>query len=71
MVLVNHNKLMYVKIQNLDQTQRINYVVCEYDIIENKETIVMSDSNQMEIEEEGARAYAQFAVFSSDLKNND
>jgi hypothetical protein len=58
MVLIRDTKLIYVKIQNIDQTKTINYAVAEYDVIQGTETVVLSDTNDMEIEEDGTRVYA-------------
>jgi len=33
MVLIRDGKLLYVKIQNIDQTKKINYVLAEYDVL--------------------------------------
>ena len=71
MVLLKDDKLLYVKIQNIDQTKKINYVLAEYDVIDESEKVIMSDTKEMEIDEDGVRTYAQFAVFSSDLQQSE
>tara|TARA_B110000285_G_scaffold212559_1_gene256195 strand:+ start:580 stop:756 length:177 start_codon:yes stop_codon:yes gene_type:complete len=58
MVLVRDSKLLYVKIQNMDQTKKINYVITEYDVLKETEKVILSDTNDMEIQEDGTRVYA-------------
>jgi hypothetical protein len=71
MVLIRDSKLLFVKIQNIDQTKKINYVIAEYDVVKETENVILSDTNDMEIQEDGTRVYAQFAIFSSNLQIND
>jgi len=66
MVLLRNGKLLYVKIQNIDATKKINFVLAEYDVLLGTETVLLSDTSDMEVKDDDTRVYAQFAVFSSD-----